>query len=168
MIITRKDYSRAVGVCIETAARRLKAVPSQCGDRRACVYELRAALPTLWPKEVEAGAVERLVAAAAPPEDRLYVGPDALEGARSFIQWLPAQEMRDRLAEIQSDFISGIAASPVCGGPVIRDLENLRTLIAIQPDSMKYILVGGQVPTLDRLAPAFAIINAKFQMELVA
>ena len=166
MFITQSNYASTVGVCIETVGRRLKGVPHHSGAHGTYHYHLAAILPTVRPRELP--ALPLLVASAACHQtDSLYVG-DALPTATRLIEWLPAGN-RARLVNVQNQFVVGVANSNICAAPIVENLEALRTLIILQPDVLRYVLDAGDLPDMDRLSPAFALVNnTVFNMELAA
>ncbi len=100
--------------------------------------------------------------AATQPDDMLYVGgAEALPAARAFCAWLNDADVDAgaRLRAVQNAFVVALANSRLCAAPLIENLESLRVLIAIQPEVLNYVLVGGDAPDLDNLAPAFALVN---------
>ncbi|GGO50330.1 hypothetical protein SAMN05444398_1011049 [Roseovarius pacificus] len=157
MYITQHLYARETGRVVETACARLKTVPHINGGRGVHHYHVAAALPTLRPREYD--SIPALVLCATPPEDSLYVGgPEALPMARALIEWLP-EEPRERFRAVQNSFVVALANSNVCAAPVVENIETLRVLIVLQPDILRWIFRCGDVPDMDRLAPAFAIVN---------
>ncbi|WP_288941007.1 hypothetical protein [uncultured Roseovarius sp.] len=142
---------------METVCARLKTVPHINGARGVHHYHVAAALPTLRPREYDSAPA--LILCAEPPEDSLYVGgAESLAMAQAFIEWLP-EEPRERLRVAQNSFVVALANSNICAAPVVENIENLRVLIVLQPDVLRWIFRCGDVPDMDRLAPAFAIVN---------
>lgn len=157
MYITQSLYARETGRTVETACSRLCDVPYKRGRQGVHLYHLARTLPTLRPREH--ASIQALVLCATPPEDSLYVGgPESLQMARAFIGWLP-EEARGRLRAAQNSFVVALANSAVCAPVVVERIEYLRVLIVLQPDVLKWIFKCGDVPDMDRLAPAFAIVN---------
>ncbi len=161
MYITIATYSDIVGVCKTTVSRRLSGAPYRIPTKEngRHYYTLAAAVTTLKPSEVKAGVIGLLAASARLLNDDLYVEPEALSAAQDFAQWLPSPEMRNRLARVQSAFVVAVANSPLCTPTIVGSLEPLKALFALNADVSRYVLVGGPVPNVDALAPAFAISN---------
>lgn len=165
MFITQHQYADAAQCCVETAGRRMKSIHFHMGPRGARNYHLAAALVTLKGREIGAGAVPRLAESATAPDDVLFVG-DVLDMARAYVDWLDAPA-RARLAAVQNSFVVALASS-LCAPAVVENLESLRTLIAVQPDVMRHVLTDMPAPEMDRMAPAFAIVNNTFNMRSAA
>ncbi|MCA0906259.1 hypothetical protein LCM27_07610 [Ruegeria marisrubri] len=161
MYVTLSAYADIVGVCKTTASRRLSGAPFRIPTKEngRHYYMLTAAVMALTPSEIEAGAIGRLAGSARLLNDELYIEPEALSAAQDFAQWLPSSEMRSRLARVQSAFVVAVANSPLCTATVVASLEPLRALFALNADVTRYVLVGGPIPNVDALAPAFAISN---------
>lgn len=158
MFITQSNYARACGVCIETVGRRLRDVPWHRKSKNERLYHLARVIPTIRPREVAAGAVERLVSSARDPDDTLYVGgSDALPTAAALIDWLPDQ-MRQRAHEARNEFIFGVGNSSLCSPAVVENLGLLQTLVILQPDVLKFVLTGAPA-NVERIAPPFALVN---------
>lgn len=161
MYITIETYARVMGICKTTAGRRLSGAPFRIPtkERGQHYYPLAAAVMTLTPSEVQAGAIGLLAASARLLNDDLYIEPEALSAAQNFAAWLPIPEMRNRLARMQMAFVTAVANSPLCTPTIVASLEPLKALFALNADVSRYVLVGGPVPNVDALAPAFAISN---------
>ncbi len=170
MYITIATYADIVGVCKTTASRRLSGSPFRIPTKEngRHYYPLAAAVMTLAASEIEAGVIGRLAASARLLNDDLHIEPEALSAAQNFAQWLPSPEMRNRLARAQSAFVVSVANSPLCTPTIVASLEPLKALFALNADVSRYVLIGGPVPNVEALAPAFAISNNTALLELHA
>jgi hypothetical protein len=161
---TQQNYCAAAGCCIETVGRRLKSIAYSPGPPYGTRhYPLAQAVTTLRPREIEKGAVERLVATATVSDDSLYVGSsDALDVACNLIEWLP-DNMRTRAVAAQNNFISGVANSRLCTPAVVENLGTLQALVILQPDVLRHVLTA-MPADIERIAPAFALVNNSANM----
>lgn len=159
MHITVTDYTRAAGCVPETAGRRLRAVSHHSGPRGTRLYPLADSLVTLKGREIAAGAHTALVRAASTPADSLYVGgADALRAARRLIGWLPATEA-DRFRAVRNMFFVAVANSGLCAPTIVENLGSLADLIVLQPDVLKFVFGVNSDLDIDRIAPAFSLVN---------
>ncbi|QFT92149.1 hypothetical protein FIU86_04795 [Roseovarius sp. THAF9] len=160
MLYTTIDsYAEATGATAHTASRRMKdlafRVPSGSKGRRS--YPLAAAVQTFRPREIDAGAVPAIAQSAHRLSDTLYVESEMLPAARAFAEWLPDPRMRSRLLHIRNAFSIAVGNSPLCTPSVVRALEPLKSLWALNADVTRFILAGATPPDVDKLAPAFAV-----------
>lgn len=159
MHTTLHNYVEATGVHVETAGRRLKNVdflrPPRTGGRKH--YGIAAAMQTLSAPEIEVGAIDRLVAGAVSLRDDLYIEAKALPVARQFASWLPTEAMRIRLRAVQNSFVVAVANTRLCTPAIVRNLDTLRDLFALNGAVLNFVLVGGEAPNVDALAPAFCV-----------
>jgi hypothetical protein len=130
---------------------------------------------TLKGKEVDSGACEALAKAAKDLHGKdLYVEAEALGMAQSFAEWLPTEAMRNRLRTAHDAFVVAVANSRLCSPTIVRNLEPLKTLFALCPPVLAWVLRGGEVPDIDAIAPAFAVasnegtLDHHINMELAA
>lgn len=158
---TQSAYADAIGGVVETAGRRLRDVsyrsPTRSSGRR--YYPLAAAVMTLKPREIEAGAIPALVDSAQTLGSELYIESEMLPVALDLAEWFPAEAMRARLREMNAAFVGAVANSPLCTPTVVRALEPLKTLFVLNKDVTAYVLTGEGRPDVADLSPAFAISN---------
>lgn len=158
MHITIDNYCAATGVCPTTAGRRLADVPylMPSRERGRRYYHLAAAVQTLKGKEIDAGAVEMLANAARVLDDHLYIESAAMPLAQSFADWLSGA-MLDRARRAQAGFVVAVANSRLCTPSIVRNLDALKALFVLNPEVLRWIFAGGDVPAIEALAPAFAV-----------
>lgn len=159
MYITQEHYARATDVSGPTASRRLRGTPFVIPTRGRGIqwYPLAAAVQTLRAKEMD--AIPDLVQHARDLcRGDPYVEARALPIAESFVDWCEG-DMRDRARAAQNGFVVAVSNSRVCTPTIVRNLEPLRTMFVLNPDVTRWILVGGNPPDVDNLAPSFAVAN---------
>jgi hypothetical protein len=123
------------------------------------VYPLAASLVTLKGREEAQGAHTALVRAASAPMDSLYVGgADALPAARRLIAWLPSPEA-DRFRTVRNLFFVAVANSGLCAPAIVENLGSLADLIILQPDVLRFVFGVSRSLDIDRIAPAFSLVN---------
>jgi len=91
-------------------------------------------------------------------EDTLYLGEDALDRACRLIDCLIKSE-RERLALCQSQFTAALVET-LLDRDVFEHLEVLRTVLALHPDILAYVLTGNSEVEWREFSPAFAVVNA--------
>ncbi|WP_354545967.1 hypothetical protein [Roseovarius sp. MBR-78] len=159
MYIKIEDYCAATGVSTATAGRRLSDVPFRIPTRGRGRkhFPLAAAVMTL--KAKEADAVPELVQHARDLcRGDPYVEARALPIAESFVDWCEGG-MRDRARAAMNGFVVAVSNSRICTPTIVRNLEPLKALFVLHPDVTRWILVGGNPPDVDNLAPSFAVAN---------
>lgn len=162
MYIKIEDYCAASGVSTATAGRRLAGVPFRIPTRARGrkFFPLAAAVQTLRAKEIDAGACEALAGAAQDLHGGdLYVEAEALPMAQAFAEWLPTEDMCNRLRTAQNTFVVAVANSRLCSPTIVRNLTPLRELFALCPPVLAWVLTSADAPDVDAIAPAFAVAS---------
>ena len=156
MNITVFDYADAVGVHLGTARRRLECVPRDV-QSRPHRYGLADALLTLKKKEVDDGAMRRLVATVVVQGDRLYVADDVTT-AKALFALLP-QDCRARFDVARSLFFASVANSAMAVSSVMETVGSLADLLLLQPDVLRCVVGVDATCDVAGIAPAFALVN---------
>ena len=158
MNITVFDYADAVGVHLGTARRRLERVPRNVRSRPHR-YGLADALLTLKRKEIDDGAMRRLVATVVVQGDRLYVADDVTT-AKALFALLP-QECRARFDVARSLFFSSVANSAMAVPYIVESVGTTSDLLLLQPDVLRCVVGVDATCDVAGIAPAFALANCR-------
>jgi len=156
MQITVIDYAAATGVHLGTARRRLENVPRDVRTRPHR-FGLADALLTLKQKEVDDGAMQRLIATVVVQGDRLYVADD-LATAKKLFSMLP-QDCRARFDVARSLFFVSVANSAVAVPSLLESAGILADLLLLQPDVLRCVVGVDATCDVAGIAPAFALVN---------
>lgn len=158
MNITVFDYADAVGVHLGTARRRLERVPRNVRSRPHR-YGLADALLTLKRKEIDDGAMRRLVATVVVQGDRLYVADDVTT-AKALFALLP-QECRARFDVARSLFFASVANSAMAVPYIVESVGTTSDLLLLQPDVLRCVVGVDATCDVAGIAPAFALANCR-------
>lgn len=159
MKITLEQYSRAVGVCRETARLRLKNLSYTRGRAGKHEYLLAEAVLTLRPGERNSGAARNLVMQGTYPDEAIYVGGlEAEVRARNLNTALTADE-NDRFQRIRCQFFIAVANSTLCVPVIVENLDVLGAILILQPDVLNDVLTGSENADVSNFAVAFSIVN---------
>ena len=158
MNITVFDYADAVGVHLGTARRRLERVPRNVRSRPHR-YGLADALLTLKRKEIDDGAMRRLVATVVVQGDRLYVADDVTT-AKALFALLP-QDCRARFDVARSLFFASVANSAMAVPYIVESVGTTSDLLLLQPDVLRCVVGVDATCDVAGIAPAFALANCR-------
>ncbi len=159
MIVTLEEYSKAVDVHRETARRRLQQYSSILGPAGRHQYLIADAILTLRPGERKSGAARNLVLEGEHPDEVLYVGGlEAQPRAEALISSFTTDETA-RFQQIRSRFYVSVANSKLCVPFVVKHLDALGVILALQSHVLADVLTGSKTADVEGFSPAFAIVN---------
>lgn len=157
--ITQQNYAAVLGIGVSSASKRFRKLDSNFVRSSPRLYPLADVIRTLRDDERDVAA--KLFDVATVTTD-LFVGEKVLLTTTRLIDWLDSAQ-KARLSAAQTNFAAAVAMKFRDSSEFLLHFERLRLAILLNPDVLRWVVLGrGSLPTPDRQA-GFCIANSVFE-----